>query len=62
MGEGHRCPRDALLVSLGCCVVIRKSKSPLWAVMEIVKHGLANGMGRGCLVGWLAYKFLVCSC
>lgn len=61
MGRGTDCPRDAPLVSLSC-VVIRKSKSPLRAVMEIVRNDPSHGGGRGPLVSWLVCKFLVCSC
>lgn len=62
-GRGTDCPRDAPLVSLSC-VVTRKSKSPLRAVMEIVrkKWSTSWSRGRGCLVSWLVYKFRVCSC
>lgn len=60
-GRDSDCLRDALVISVRC-VVIRKSKSPLWAEKEIVRNGPAKRVGSGCLGGWLVSKFLACSC
>lgn len=54
-GRGTDCLRDALHLTQLCR--LRKSKSSLWAVMEIVRSVPANGLGRGCLVNWLVCKF-----
>lgn len=37
------------VISLSC--VVRKSKSLLWAILEIVRHGPAKGAG-----GWLSNR------